>query len=98
MKPRNPTLVLPGLFSEGEEPQPAPNPVRDEIERLSAAAGRVLAYLQARPGQWVTNVELARPDVGGLRAVGRLHEIGKHHRVEKRHIERGLWAYRLGGV
>lgn len=75
-------------------PAPKPNPVKVERDRLNAAAVRVLAYLQTH--QWATNIELSRPEVGGLRAVGRIHELRQHgHVIEKKHVDGGVWRYRL---
>ena len=75
-------------------PTPKPNPVKVERDRLNAAALRVLAYLQ-RHGE-ATNVDLCRPDVGGMRAVGRIHELRKQgHVITKEHVDGGVWRYRL---
>lgn len=68
--------------------------VATEIDRLNAAALRVLAYLQAHGS--ATNVELCTPEIGGLRAVGRIHELRRSgHQIEKTHLHGGLWSYRL---
>ena len=70
------------------------NTVKVERDRLNAAAARVLAYLQTC-GE-ATNVELCRPDVGGMRAVGRIHELRQHgHAITKHHVSGGIWMYRL---
>ena len=75
-------------------PTPKPNPVKVERERLNAAALRVLAYLEQH-GE-ATNVELCRPEVGGMRAVGRIHELRRAgHAIEKKHLHGGIWAYRI---
>lgn len=68
--------------------------VATEIERLNAAALRVLAYLQ-RHGS-ATNVQLCQPEVGGLRAVGRVFELRKQgYQIEKAHVAGGVWNYTL---
>jgi hypothetical protein len=87
-------MTQPTLFDAPVTPRP--QPVRDEIVRLTANARRLLAYLQAHPGEWFTNVELTQPSVGaGLRAIGRLPEIKAWgERIEKRHDHKGQWSYR----
>ena len=84
-------MTQPDLFSVPER-RPAPNPVRDEVRRLTANAARVLERLQ--DGQWHTNAELMT--VGGFRAVGRLFDLKQHgHHIERRHDHGGQWSYRL---
>lgn len=72
------------------------SPVSTERRRLNAAAARVLAYLQAH--EHATNVELCRPAVGGLRAIGRVHELRQDGwEIEKTHLLGGVWRYSLIG-
>lgn len=78
---------------------PRRNRVAEEHRRLKQSALRVIAYLQARQGEWVTNVELAHKDVGGLRFGGRIFELRAHGWIiEDQRPERGgVWRYRLIG-
>jgi hypothetical protein len=84
---------LPGIFSEGVSPPREQTPVQAEIARLNAAAERVLARLQIGPA---TNVELSKPEIGGLRFGGRLHELQQRgHVITKAHVKGGVWRYTL---
>lgn len=61
--------------------------------RLCAAALRVLDRLKKGPA---FNYELATPEVGGLRGVGRIPELRKQgYAIEKTHISGGTWRYEL---
>ena len=57
----------------------------------------VLAYLQARPNQWVAGMELMNAEVGGTRAGGRIHELRQEgYEIERRSSERSaVHEYRL---
>lgn len=44
-------------------------------KRMKPSCARVLQQLRLYSGGWVRGVELARPDVGGLRFGGRIHEL-----------------------
>src|SRR6185503_21000418 len=83
--------VLP-MFDEPAHAVPQPT-VQTEPARLAKAALRVLAVLQ--DGLWHPNHELATPECGGLRAVGRIAELRKRYPIEKRHVKSGRWEYRL---
>lgn len=73
-----------------------PQPVRQEKQRLNAAALRVLECL--KPGDWISNIELSHPDVGGLRFGGRLKELRDDGwLIEKRHAHGGTWEYKFIG-
>lgn len=62
--------------------------------RLSGNRARVLAYLQQHGS--ATNVELSRPDVGGLRGVGRVWELERMgYRITKAKEHGGTWRYTL---
>lgn len=83
--------VLPGLY---ETPTTAKlNPVKVEKDRLNAASRRVLAFLKDRGPAGAMNYELCRPEVGGLRAVGRIDELREHYLIDKEHVEKGAWRY-----
>jgi hypothetical protein len=91
-------VTQPALNFDGT---PAPrqekaNPVRDERKRLGAAALRVLAHLQAHGS--ALNWQLAKPEIGGLRAPARCHELqhdGWDIRVER--VAKGTFRYTLIG-
>jgi hypothetical protein len=94
-----PQQSQPSFFADFDgpiDPQFAPaSPVGQEIRRLNAAAVRVLERLQRGPAM---NWELATPDLGGLRAVGRIWELQQDGwDITKEHVERGCWRYRLVG-
>jgi gamma-glutamyltranspeptidase len=73
------------------------NPVKVEKDRLNAAAVRVLEYLKANGS--AVNWQLATPEIGGMRAVGRIHElIHAGHDIRKEHVSGGTWRYRYFGV
>ena len=91
MRPPSPPC-LPGLFSPPG--RPVAQPVKQEIDRLNAAARRVLARLQTGPA---TNVELSTPECGGLRAVGRIDELREFYDIRKEHVSGGLWRYSYHG-
>ena len=75
-----------------DEPEPAPIAPRHGTRQQL-----VLAYLQARPGQWVDGFALASPEVGGSEGLKRLRELrAAGWPIEKRpkpHSE--AWQYRL---
>lgn len=76
----------------------AVNPVAQEIDRLSAAAARVLEFLRMRGARGATNVELSTPEVGGLAGVRRVWDLTQQDwLIEKEHVSRGVWRYRLVG-
>lgn len=80
-------------------PEPTPNPVKTERQRLIASARRVLARLQETPGEWVSNAELSRPDIGGLGGVRRKWELEREgHVIEKRLVAGGRYEYRWMGL
>lgn len=91
---------LTDLFTVDVRPLPQASPQGEERQRLNAAALRVLDYLKARRGEWVTNVTLASPEIGGLRFGGRLKEL----RDDGWQIETqtpaagGTYRYRLTGL
>jgi hypothetical protein len=65
--------------------------------RLSGNRARVLAYLQQHGS--ATNVELSRPDVGGLRGPGRVWELNQMgYRITKAKEHGGTWRYTLEGA
>lgn len=75
------------------------NPVKQERQRLNAAAVRVLERLKATPGEWVSNVELSRPEHGGLAGIRRKWELEQEgHVIERRHVKGGSWEYRWMGL
>lgn len=43
--------------------------------KRETAKGRVLAYMQARIGQWIDAPELAAPEVGGFAGTRRMREL-----------------------
>lgn len=52
---------------------------------LIPSARRVLERLRLANGAWVRGIDLAHPDVGGLRFGGRIHEIRRAgYRIEDR--------------
>lgn len=52
---------------------------------MKPTCARVLAKMQATPGQWVRGIDLAAPDCGGLRFGGRVHELRQMgHNIEDR--------------
>ena len=59
---------------------------------------RVLARLRAADGAWVRGLDLAAPDVGGLRFGGRVHELRQMgYAIEDRPDPSGrtrVWQYR----
>jgi hypothetical protein len=92
-------VTQPALNFDGT---PAPrrqkaNPVKVEKDRLNAAALRVLDHLKAHGS--AVNWELAKPELGGMRAVGRIHElIHAGYDIRKEHVSGGTWRYRYFGV
>jgi hypothetical protein len=65
--------------------------------RLSGNRARVLTYLQQHGS--ATNVELSRPDVGGLGGVRRVWELTvMGYRISKAKESGGTWRYTLDGV
>jgi hypothetical protein len=65
--------------------------------RLSGNRARVLTYLQQHGS--ATNVELSRPDVGGLGGVRRVWELTvMGYRISKAKEHGGTWRYTLEGV
>jgi hypothetical protein len=69
------------------------SPVARERQRLNAAALRVLERLKQGPA---CNYELATPEIGGLRAIGRVHELQKAgYAITKEHLSGGTWRYAL---
>jgi hypothetical protein len=81
----------PSFFDEQE-------PSRKVIQpRHGTRQALVLAYLQARPGQWIDGFALAAPEVGGSEGLKRLRELrAAGFPIEKRpkpHSD--AWQYRL---
>jgi hypothetical protein len=64
---------------------------------MKPSAARVLSRLRAADGAFVRGLDLASPDVGGLRFGGRLHELALlGYRIEKRRDPKSaVWQYRL---
>lgn len=68
----------------------------DERERLSSTNYRVLEALQQAGPDGLTNVEICRPEIGGLRGGARLGELRRAgYPVNKVHIGGGKWRYWL---
>ena len=64
--------------------------------RLTGNRARVLAYLKAHGS--ATNAELTRPEVGGLRGVGRVWELERMgYRITRTHVSGGTHLYTLEG-
>ncbi len=86
--------LIPGLF-DGPTVEMRRSPVSEPV-RLAASAQRVLQALREARGGWLANHELATPEIGGLRAVGRIDELRTAgHNIEKRHVKGGCWQYRI---
>lgn len=80
----------------GIQPRPRPNPVAAEINRLNANQSRLLAYLEARRGQWVSTWDLITLAAAGARAAARAWELQqKGYPVQRRHVAAGKWEWRL---
>lgn len=85
--------MQPGLFDVVTTPRA--NPVKREIDRLNAAAERVLERLRIGPA---TNVQLSVPEIGGLAAIRRVWDLKQRgYRIGKEHVHKGVWLYRLIG-
>ncbi|MBK9497075.1 MAG: hypothetical protein IPO08_21690 [Xanthomonadales bacterium] len=70
--------------------------VSQEIARRDGAKARVLEALQRAGLNGCTNVDLCRPEVGGMRAVGRVHELRHEgHTITKQHEGGGIYRYWL---
>ncbi len=84
------------LFTYEEPKVEKSNPVRTELERLNAAAMRVLAFLQERGEQGAYNYEICKPEIGGLEGTRRIRELRKNgYLIDHVHIEGGTWRYTL---
>ena len=65
-----------------------------EKARLHAASMRVLAHLEQHGAAY--NYELAVPEIGGIRAVGRVWELQQMgYPIRKDHIKGGIYRYTL---
>jgi hypothetical protein len=66
---------------------------------VKPSCARVLARLRAADTAWVRGLDLASPDVGGLRFGGRIHELRQMgYLIEDRPDPSGrtrVWQYRL---
>lgn len=71
--------------------------VRQEMARRATSRDRVLAALLEAGARGVTNIELCRPEIGGLRAVGRVDELRDTWDIETIRVRRGLYRYVLHG-
>jgi len=88
-------MIQPDLFTAAPpEPRVSRALPPEERARLTANALRVLAYLQTH--EEATNVELCRPEVGGLRAIGRVWDLQQAgYPITRRKVRGGIHAYRL---
>lgn len=71
--------------------------VRQEIGRRATSRDRVLAALLEVGPRGLLNTELCRPEIGGLRAVGRVDELRDEWDIETVRVHRGLFRYVLHG-
>lgn len=71
--------------------------MREEMARRNTSRDRVLAALLEAGPRGVTNIDLCRQDVGGLRAVGRVDELREEWDIETVRVRRGLYRYVLHG-
>jgi len=70
----------------------------DDLGRRETNRDRVLQALKQAGAKGCTNVELARPSLGGLRAVGRVNELVHDGWViDVRRVGGGIWRYVLKG-
>lgn len=78
-------------------PEPTPNPVKAERQRLIASARRVLTYLQ-RHGS-ALNWELTTPELGGIGASRRVWEcVQEGWDIRKEHVSGGTWRWTFHGL
>jgi hypothetical protein len=76
-----------------------PSQVVQELERLNAAALRVLAFLKLRGTQGALNWEIAQSDIGGIEGCRRVRELrAQGWNIDKQHVEKGSWRYICHGL
>lgn len=98
MRNHSPTLgdMCPRLLFDDVVPIKRPNPVKAEIDRLNANQSRLLAYLEARRGQWVSTWDLITLAQSGARAAARAWELQqKGYAITRRHVAGGRWEWKL---